>query len=197
MAMKRGFTLIELMVVIAIIALLATTLLPAITDIMDRANASKLVAVVDSLRSACDAHYMDTGYYAREFATPWNTGATYHRLAFDVGSQGWNGPYIKTPLSAGDNPWKDRILMYPRTSGWENSSGGNGFDLDGDGTEETANSSYWYGGNDVVFYAVRKTVAPMINTIVDGEREGSTWYARGKFEYRSNWYGCFYLTGGR
>lgn len=194
---NQGFTLIELMVVMAIIALLATVLLPAITDIMDRANASKLVSVVDSLRSGCDAHYMDTGYYAREQATPWATGSSWHRLAFDVGSQGWNGPYIKSPLSSGDNPWKDRIIMYPRTRGWENDRGGRGFDLDGNGSEETANGSYWYGGNDVVFYAVRRTVAPMVNNIVDGEREGGDWWYTGKFEYRSNWYGTFYITGGR
>ncbi|MCD6134097.1 MAG: prepilin-type N-terminal cleavage/methylation domain-containing protein [Candidatus Omnitrophica bacterium] len=188
---RKSFTLIELIVVIAIIGVLASILLPNIVGVIDKAKAAKAISTANILSTACDSYYMDTGQYAIEYATPWYKGATYHRLSFDPGINGWNGPYLKSPLSAGDNPWRNRVWMYNRTSGWESSEGGNGFDLDGDGTAETTAS-----GNDVVFYAVPSSVAQLINNQVDGTNE-SSWQGQGKFEYRNNYYGCFYLTGGR
>jgi len=187
---KRGFTLIELLVVIAIIAILAAILIPNIVNAIDKAKASKLMAVVNTLSTACAAFHMDTGTYAREYAAPWYTATWAHELTFNT-TTGWNGPYLKEPLSRKDNPFDERVWMYPRTNGWESGNGGAGFDLNGDGTEDTI--AGWRVGNDVVFYRVPRTVADIVERAMDGNVN----YAAGSVEYRGNYYLTFYLGGGR
>jgi len=188
---KKGFTLIELMVVIAIVGTLSSVLVPSISNLTDKANVAKIVAAVDSLKTASNAHYMDTGAYAYEYAAPWYTNPAQHRLSLDPGTNGWNGPYLDVPLSRSDNPYKNRIWLYANTNGWPTSSGGAGFDLTGNGIIDVTGA-----GNHVVFYAIRANTAQMINVLVDGDGEANP-FNQGKFEQRSNYYGAFYITGGR
>ncbi len=54
---KKGFTLIELMVVIAIIAILATVVLVALQGARDAAEDSKRQSAVTQVRSIAEIHY--------------------------------------------------------------------------------------------------------------------------------------------
>lgn len=63
-----GFTLIELMVVMAVIGLLATLVLPRYFQNVDRARESVLQANLAEIRSALDKHYSDTGRYPDSLA---------------------------------------------------------------------------------------------------------------------------------
>ncbi len=54
---KKGFTLIELMVVIAIIAILATVVLVALQGARDAAQDSKRQSAVTQVRSIAEIHY--------------------------------------------------------------------------------------------------------------------------------------------
>lgn len=49
--MKRGFTLIEVILVIAIIAIIATIAIPQVNKYLDKANKSKVLAAISELNN--------------------------------------------------------------------------------------------------------------------------------------------------
>ncbi|MDR3353533.1 MAG: prepilin-type N-terminal cleavage/methylation domain-containing protein, partial [Synergistaceae bacterium] len=60
---KSGFTLVELLIVIMIIAILAGMMMIATGSATDSAEASKLVNDVRAVKSACLLFYVDEGYW--------------------------------------------------------------------------------------------------------------------------------------
>jgi general secretion pathway protein G len=60
---SRGFTLVELLVVLAIIAVLLSIAAPRYSGSVDRAKEAVLRENLASLRDALDKHYSDTGLY--------------------------------------------------------------------------------------------------------------------------------------
>ena len=54
---RKGFTLVELIVVLVILAILAALLIPALTGYIDKANKEKVVAETRSVAMAAQTHY--------------------------------------------------------------------------------------------------------------------------------------------
>lgn len=60
---QSGFTLLELIIVVAIIGILATIAMPALKDMPRRANESVLKTNLRTIRDLIDQYYGDQGHY--------------------------------------------------------------------------------------------------------------------------------------
>ncbi|PIP20342.1 MAG: hypothetical protein COX40_05250 [Candidatus Omnitrophica bacterium CG23_combo_of_CG06-09_8_20_14_all_40_11] len=106
---KKGFTLIELMVVIAIIAILAIVLVPQVFRRVEKRKTAAVNAFYDSVKLAVLAYQTDLGGIWPESCTE----ATCNTIAGDNGgfvtaatnNARWEGPYIDRWPTAGGNPY--------------------------------------------------------------------------------------------
>ncbi|HSF40540.1 MAG TPA: type II secretion system protein [Thermoanaerobaculia bacterium] len=71
---EHGFTLLELIVVIAIIGILATIAMPAMRDMPRRANEAVLKTNLRTMRDVIDQHYGDKGKYPTSLQSLVDTG---------------------------------------------------------------------------------------------------------------------------
>ena len=85
--MKKGFTLIELIVVIAIIAVLAAIIAPNAFRAIEKAKVANAIADFKSFKAAFGAFYADTGRWPRTDRVAWS------ELITDKDNvRGWDGP---------------------------------------------------------------------------------------------------------
>jgi general secretion pathway protein G len=101
-SMARGFTLIELMIVVVILGLLATTIMPKILDRPEQARRVKAQADIRSLQQALALFKADTGRFPTTseglqalVTNPgnvknYNTSGYLERVPLDP----WGNPYI-------------------------------------------------------------------------------------------------------
>ena len=98
----RGFTLLELLVVIVIIGLLAGLVAPRYFDQVAKSNTKIARAQIDSLEKALDQYRLDVGSYP---STEQGLAALNTR---PQNLEKWAGPYLKK--SVPPDPWGARYL---------------------------------------------------------------------------------------
>jgi general secretion pathway protein G len=115
----RGFTLIEIVVVITVIAILATLVAPNVFRHVGTAQDATARAQIEMLGAALDGYRLDNGRYP---TTQQGLEALRAAPSADPRPRDWRGPYLRrdVPLDPWDNPY-----VY-RSPGDANP---NGFDL--------------------------------------------------------------------
>jgi general secretion pathway protein G len=101
--MQHGFTLVELLLVLMILALIGGLVLPGIISKAEGAKAKAAASQVSRLAMAVESYYLDTG----------TTPDSLDQLVTESGNvTGWNGPYVKE--SSLKDPWgRDYEYSYP------------------------------------------------------------------------------------
>lgn len=88
----RGFTLIELMIVVAIVGILASVAVPAFRLMTDRAKASERGEMVRAIKSSLSALWVKDGTFGPNVTGDWNPHLPLARTRrpFYLGDAGWN-----------------------------------------------------------------------------------------------------------
>lgn len=100
MLKNKGFTLIELMVVVAIIGVMAAMLVPQLNKAIERSKISRTSSELTTIRNAMNAYSADVGSYppwVGVFKGAWGTDVGLSELGNVVGSHRstWHGPYLQ------------------------------------------------------------------------------------------------------
>lgn len=95
---ERGFTLVEMLVVITIIGLIMALVGPRVLNYLSESKIKAAKIQIQSFSSALDLFYLDAGRY------PSSSEGLNVLVRAPGGLSGWNGPYLKGGTVPND-PW--------------------------------------------------------------------------------------------
>ena len=144
---NAGFTIIELVVVMAIIVLLAGIAFPVVADRLDEAKNARAMAELDGMAKAFNTHKLDCNRWPthsgrdRAIRTRRRNFRRHPSLFTNTGNyNGWNGPYVEKGYSSGRrtfvagsrsgkkvgfaDPWDNYYTIYTYTPGGSYAKGG-------------------------------------------------------------------------
>lgn len=129
---EGGFTLVELLVVLAIISLIAALATPNVLGYLDSTKVNTTKTQIRNLESALELYYLDNGSY------PSSEIGLSALIRAVPEAPGWNGPYIKGGNTLNDgwgHPFAYELSVGAsrasvRSLGRDGKEGGEGLDAD-------------------------------------------------------------------
>jgi general secretion pathway protein G len=97
---RKAFTLVELLLVLAILALLAGLVLPKLTGAKERANISTAQTQIGAFATALDLFEVDNGHFPKgknglnDLVTQPRDAQNWHQYADHIPLDPWQHPYI-------------------------------------------------------------------------------------------------------
>ncbi|HFC7865294.1 TPA: pilin, partial [Neisseria meningitidis] len=101
--LQKGFTLIELMIVIAIVGILAAVALPAYQDYTARAQVSEAILLAEGQKSAVTEYYLNHGEWPKNNTSAGVASASKIKGKYVKEVEVKNGVVTATMLSSGVN----------------------------------------------------------------------------------------------
>ncbi len=124
-SLRAGFTLIEILVVIVVIAILATLVAPNVFQHVGAAKSATAKSQIEMLSAALDAYRLDNGSYP---TSQQGLAALWEKPTVDPPAN-WRSPYLRKPVPL--DPWQ-RPYLYV-APGEQNQSGYDLLSLGADG----------------------------------------------------------------
>jgi general secretion pathway protein G len=132
----RGFTLIELVVVIIVLGLLAGLVGPRIVGHVSEAKSTTARTQIDLLGVALDSYRLDNGSYP---STEQGLGALRERPTQEPVPSNWRGPYLRKAVPL--DPWGRAYIYRVQSSEFELQTLGRDGRPGGDGEDKDAGGS--------------------------------------------------------
>jgi general secretion pathway protein G len=96
---RHAFTLVEMLLVVAIIGILAALIVPKISGKGEEARMKAAQADITSIGTALDMFEVDCGHY------PYGKNGLADLLVQPRDAQNWKGPYLKDMTALPKDPW--------------------------------------------------------------------------------------------
>lgn len=107
---QQGLTLFELLIVLAILAFLATIVAPRVVGYLGRAKSDIAKAQASNIASSLELYFLDFEQY------PTKVEGLHALVEAPAGAAGWRGPYLKDASGLTD-PWGRPYLYEPSAEG--------------------------------------------------------------------------------
>ncbi len=108
---NKGFSLIELLVVLAILGMLATVVGPRVMKYLGSSKVDTARLQIEELVAAIELYRLEVGEY------PAAANGVKSLVVKPAGTENWNGPYLRKTVVPKD-PWgNDFIYVYPGKHG--------------------------------------------------------------------------------
>jgi len=171
MKKQTGFTLIEMLGVLAVIAILASVATPKIFEAIRDAKVASFVEDISTIRTAVLSYYKDTGAFPYHDVKSKNSNA--HNLMKNTkrGVAGWRGPYLEKDIQNPFNPAAGRRVISTNNSQYQ-------FDLDGDGKKDSTTVSLLEVQGLSIEEA--KQLSDALDTDASVESGKQAWYRSGR-----------------
>ncbi len=121
MKRAKGFTIVELMIVVGILGVIASIALPIYRDFISRGKVSEAVTLLGGLKTPMTEYYGNSGVWPMVATVSGKTRGNYVELLESGGSEADGMFYVQATMNADEariGGMQLRNLYYPDTDNW-------------------------------------------------------------------------------